>query len=219
MSPLIAVVHSTPASITPIAAAFEVEFPDARLWNLIDDRLGPDADAAGTLTPGLRDRMLNLIRHGISGGADAVVMACSMYGEVRDVAEKLFVTPVFSSDADMMDEIARMAPRRVAVLASLPTATADTSARLADRLQRSGVDTEVVGVYCEGAAAAAAAGCLTRLVDTLTAAADTGTFDLLCLAQYSLSPAAADLAAKTGVPVVSPTHLAARAVAARLARS
>lgn len=218
-TPLIAVVHSTTASISPVAAAFETELPGARLWNLIDDRLGPDADAAGTLTAALRDRMLNLIRHGIAGGADAVVMACSMYGEVREIAEKLVTTPVFSSDADMMDEIVRAAPRRVAVLASLHTATADTSTRLRDVLQRAGLDSEVVGVYCDGAAAAAAADDLAGLTGALATGADTGRFDLLCLAQYSLSPAAADLATKTGVPVVSPPQLAARAVAARLSAS
>jgi hypothetical protein len=212
--PLIAVVHSAPASISPLATAFAAEFPGARLWNLVDDRLGSDADALGALSPQLRDRMLNLIRHGITGGADAVVMACSMYGEVRTLAEKLFTTPVFSSDSDMLDEIVRLAPRRVAVLASLCTATADTATRLAAALGAG--PTEVVPVYCDGAARAAASGDLAGLVSALAAGADTDDFDLLCLAQYSLSPAADELTAKTGVPVVSPPRLAARAVAARL---
>lgn len=211
-SPLIAVVHSAPASIGPITAAFATELPDAKLWNLVDDRLGPDADALGELSPQLRDRMLNLIRHAVTGGASAVVMACSMYGEVRAIAEKVFATPVFSSDSDMLDEIVRQAPRRVAVLASLRTATSDTTARVAAVLP----DADVVPVYCEGAAQAAASGDLTGLVGALAAGAGTGQFDLLCLAQYSLSPAADELATKTGVPVVSPTRLAARAVAARL---
>ncbi len=109
--------------------------PTRELWNLIDDRLGSDADAlGGELNPQLRERMLNLVRHGVTGGADAVVIACSMYGDVQALGEKVFSTPVFASDADMMADILAAAPRRVAVLASLQGAAANTTARLAHAL-------------------------------------------------------------------------------------
>jgi hypothetical protein len=215
---LIAVVHSTPASIAPTRAAFAAELPDGRVWNLLDDRLGPDAEALSVVTPRLRDQMLDLIRHGITGGADAVLIACSMYGDTVDVAEKLFTVPVFSSDADMMSEIARIAPRRVAVLASLHTAASDTTARLTAYLATHDDDIEVVPVYCDGAGAAAAAHDIPAVVEALTSALDAtpGRFDMLCIAQYSLSPVHDDVAAKTGIPVVSPPRFAARAVAQKL---
>jgi hypothetical protein len=212
---LIAAVHATPASIPPLRAALTDELPAAQLWNLIDDGLGPDADAlGGELSPQLRDRMLNLVRHGITGGADAVVIACSMYGDVRVLAEKVFTTPVFASDADMMADVVHAAPKRVAVLASLQGAAADTTARLADALGTA----EVVPVFCAGAAEAAARGDIPALVEALTAGLDsaTGPIDMVCIAQYSLSPAADELAAKTGLPVASPTRSAARAIARRL---
>jgi hypothetical protein len=213
--PLIAAVHATSASILPLRAALADELPAAQLWNLIDDRLGPDADAlGGELSPQLRDRMLTLVRHGISGGADAVVIACSMYGEVRALAETLFTTPVFASDADMMAGVVRAAPKRVAVLASLQGAAADTTARLADALETA----EVVPVFCAGAVEAAARADMPALVEALAAGLEsaTGPFDTVCIAQYSLSPAADDLAVKTGLPVASPTRSAARAIARRL---
>jgi hypothetical protein len=214
--PLIAAVHATPASISPLRAALADELPAAQLWNLVDDRLGPDADAlGGELSPQLRDRMLSLVRHGITGGADAVVIACSMYGDVRALAEKLFTTPVFASDADMMADVVRAAPKRVAVLASLQGAAADTTARLADAL---GAAAEVVPVFCAGAAEAAAHADMPALVEALASGLDSaaGPFDTVCIAQYSLSPAADDLAAKTGLPVTSPTRSAARAITRRL---
>jgi Asp/Glu/hydantoin racemase len=217
--PLIAAVHATPASISPLRAALADELPAAQLWNLIDDLLGPDADAlGGDLSPQLRDRMLNLVRHGIIGGADAVVIACSMYGDVRELAEKLFTTPVFASDADMMADIVRATPRRVAVLASLKGAAADTTARLTAELAAGHHAAEVVPVFCAGAAEASASADIPALVDNLAAGLDsaTGPFDTVCIAQYSLSPAADELAAKTGLPVTSPTRSAARAIARRL---
>lgn len=215
---LIAVVHTTPASMPPTAAALSAALPGARVWNLLDDRLGADADAAGEMTPRLRDRMLTLVRHGVTGGADAVLIVCSMYGDTQPIAEQLWDVPVFSSDADMMAEIAAATPRRVAVLASLRAAAADTTDRLTATLAGSAVD--VVPVFCPGAAEAASAGDAMRLVDTLTAGLDAtggGGFDMLCIAQYSVSPVADELAAKTGVRVVSPPRYAARAIARRLA--
>jgi hypothetical protein len=216
--PLIAAVHATPASIPPLRAVLADELPAAQLWNLIDDRLGPDADVlGGELSPELRDRMLNLVRHGISGGADAVLIACSMYGDVRDVAERLFTTPVFASDADMIADIVSAAPRRVAVLASLQGAAADTTARLTAKLTAGDQPAEVVPVFCPEAAEAATAD-MPALVEALAVGLDavTGPLDLVCIAQYSLSPAAGDLASKTGLAVASPTRSAARAIVRRL---
>ncbi|MEN0138675.1 MAG: hypothetical protein AAGC80_26205 [Rhodococcus sp. (in: high G+C Gram-positive bacteria)] len=211
--PVIAIVHSTTASIAPTAEAFAREFPRARLWNLLDDRLGTDADELGAVAPHLRRRMLGLVRHGIDGGADAVVIACSMYGGTVAVAEQLWTTPVFASDLDMMDELARLRPARVAVLASLESAAADSGERLRTRLGAQGACSEVVPVFCEGAAAAENHDVL---VKALAAGIEGETFDVLAVAQYSLSPAADGLAEVTGLPVVSPPHLAARAVRERL---
>lgn len=217
--PLIAVVHSTTASISPTAAAFAAELPEARLWNLLDDSLGSLAEAEGGVTPQLRNRMLDLVRHGIDGGADAVLMVCSMYGDTVGVAEQLFVAPVTSSDADMMDEIARRAPRRVAVLASLHASAADSTARLREHLSGGGDGIDVVPVFCEGAAAAASAHDHAGLVKALKSgvASAGGDFDLLCIAQYSLSPVHDELAAATGIAVVSPPRYAARSVASKIA--
>jgi hypothetical protein len=214
--PLIAVVHTTTASIKPTADALALELPGARVWNLLDDRLGPDADELGAMSPRLRDRMLNLVRHGVNGGADAALMVCSMYGDAQPVAEKLFSVPVVSSDSDMMAEIARVAPRRVAVLASLRAAVSDTATRLTATL--AGTDVEVVPAFCPGAAEAAAAGDASGIVEALLSglAAAGGPFDMACIAQYSLSPAAEQIAARTGLTVVSPPRYAARAIARSL---
>jgi hypothetical protein len=219
---MIAAVHATPASIAPLTAALANELPGAQMWNIVDDRLGPDADAVGgQLTPELRERMLNLVRYGVNGGADAVVIACSMYGEVGKATEKLFATPVFTSDADMMADIVRTAPRRVAVVASLQGAAADTSARLTAALAAGQNSTEVVPVFCDGAAAAAARADIPAVVGALAAGLEgvDGSFDMVCIAQYSLSPAADELAAKIAVSVVAPTRAAARAIARSLGTS
>jgi hypothetical protein len=219
--PLIAVIHSTTASMPPTTAAFAAEYPAARVWNLLDDRLACDADAAGHVTTPLRNRMVNLIGHGVDGGAAAVLMACSMYGSAQAFAANLWSTPVFTSDGDMMDALAAVRPQRVAVLASLKASAVDSHARLAAHLNGSGVSCEVVGVFCEDAAGAASVGDHGGLVKALADGMRSleGPFDALCIAQYSLSPAHDELADLTGISVFSPPRAAAAAIRSRLGAS
>lgn len=80
--PTVALIHATTAAIAPAAAAFADRFPEARLWNLLDDLLMTEADAAGGLTAPLRRRMRCLIAHAEDGGAAAILLTCSLYGPV-----------------------------------------------------------------------------------------------------------------------------------------
>ena len=231
--PTVALVHATPAAMAPAVAAFGERFPSAALWHLLDDRLVSDAERAGGLVPPLRRRMLSLIGHAVAGGADGVLLTCSMYGPVARLATQLWDRPVAGSDEAMYERVATERPARVAVLGSLETAVADSADRLRQVLagaaatasrpgpegrSRDGRATEVVGVLCPGAAAAAAAGDGAALLASLRSAAEplAGTVDLFLLGQYSLTPAHAGLQAALEVPVWSPPHVAADVLARRL---
>ncbi len=76
----------------------------------------------------------------------------------------------------------------------------------------------MVPVFCACAAGAATHDDSSALVEAMIAGLEgaDGPFDAVCIAQYSLSPAADDLSAKTELPVLSPTRSAARAIARRL---
>ena len=221
--PTVAMVHATPAAIAPAVAAFGECFPEAGLWHLLDDRLVSDAEAAGGLLPPLRRRMLTLIGHAISGGADGVLLTCSMYGPVARLATQLWERPVTGSDEAMFARVAAERPARVAVLGSLEAAVADSSARLREVLaegaaDRAGSPTEIVGVLCPGAAAAARAGDRDALLASLRSAAEplAGQVDLFLLGQYSLTGVQAELEAALGAPVWSPPHVAAELLRRRL---
>lgn len=47
--PLVAIVHATTAAIATVRDSFAREMPQARLWNLLDDRLAVDADELGAV--------------------------------------------------------------------------------------------------------------------------------------------------------------------------
>ena len=221
--PTVAMVHATPAAIAPAVAAFDERFPEAGLWHLLDDRLVTDAEEAGGLVAPLRRRMLSLIEHAVSGGADGVLLTCSMYGPVARLAGQLWDRPVAGSDEAMYERVIAERPARVAVLGSLATAVGDSTARLREALAASrqpggGPCTEVVGVLCPGAAAAAREGDDAALLASLRSAAEplTGQVDLVLLGQYSLTGVRSRLEAALGVPVWSPPHLAAELLRRRV---
>ncbi|MER7559561.1 aspartate/glutamate racemase family protein [Nocardioides sp. NPDC126508] len=216
--PTVALIHASQASMAPAVVAFDDEFPEAELWHLLDSRLVTDADAAGGLTEELTARMSTLIQYAVDGGADAVQLTCSMFGPVaHDLAARLPVT-VLASDQAMFDHVASLRPERVAVLASLGPAAADSAQRLGDWLTAAGVASEIGSVVVTGAAAAASAGDLDELTRLMAASAVSAAeaADVIVLAQYSLAPALAGIAAAVDVPVLSAPHLAAGSLAARL---
>jgi Asp/Glu/hydantoin racemase len=209
--PVIAVIHANGATMTPVRAAFDELYPRARLWHLLDDRLVTDAEAAGGLTDPLQQRMSTLIRYAVDNGADAVQLACSMYGPVT--ATVTHPVPVLASDQAMFAEVARLRPARVAVLASLKPAARDSVQRLEADLAAQGQHPVVEATVVEAAKHASARGDLAELGRVLArAATDLDDADVIVLAQYSLAPVAAQIAAAVDVPVLSGPHLAATAL-------
>jgi aspartate/glutamate racemase len=209
--PTVALIHASTASLNPAKSAFASQFPDAELWNLLDDRLVADADRAGGLTPALHDRMTTLIRYALDGGAAAVQLSCTMYGPVAVDAARRTDVPVLASDQAMFEHVREAGVGRVGVLGSLESAAADSAGRLRDELAKSSGDTSVVGRVAEGAAKAASAGDLRLLADLMVAAAEQLALevDLIVIAQYSLAPTLDAIAARVSIPVLSPPHLAA----------
>lgn len=213
--PVIAVINATPATMSPVTMAFAERFAAADVWHLLDDRLVSDAEQAGGLTDALHRRMATLIDYAVKGGADAVQLACSMYAPVAGALSH--PVPVMASDQAMFDEVARLRPDHVTVLASLAPAAKDSSERLAAALAHAGLDPRIDAVAVEGAKAASANGDLEQLGRVLAAAVaglDDG--EVVVLAQYSLAPVASELMDATGATVVSGPHLAAAELAAVL---
>lgn len=205
-------IHAVPAAHRIAEQAFVQEFPQATVWNVLDDRLLDDARAAGGLTDALRRRMLRLIGHVLDGGAQALLLTCSSYGEVVDTARTLWTVPVLKSDEAMFKAALAGPYRRIAVVASAPPAVPAAVAQLealvpAVRPER---PVDVVTALSEEAAAAEDAGAVARhLADALHAAGGTDV-DAVLLAQYSLTPARDALAALVGVPVLDGAGAAAR---------
>jgi hypothetical protein len=211
-------IHSTTAAMEPATDAFAERFPEARLWHLLDDRLIVEAEAAGGVVPRLRRRMLGLIGHAVTNGANGVLMTCSQYGPVADDAKTRWTAPVIGSDQAMLEHVAALRPVHVVVLASLESSAIDSAERLRVMLSGADAPTQVSGVFCPGAAAAVNRGDRAGLLPALVAGAAPyrDDADLFVIAQYSLTSVATELEAALATTVLSPTHLAAEGLRMRL---
>jgi Asp/Glu/hydantoin racemase len=210
-APLVAVINATSASVAPAEAALAEAFPEAQVWNLLDDRLISDAEAAGGLTPALSHRMLSLIDYASTGGADAVLLSCSMYGPVLDQARRAQELPMLSSDEALFEEVASRSFDSVLLLGPLASAVEDSVARLRQMLRASASETRLIGRVAAGAIEATAYSDIDELVRALQAAASSyvDDVDAVVLANFSLAPARAVLEAALHIPVLSAPDLAA----------
>jgi hypothetical protein len=216
--PTVALIHATPDAIAPAAAGFAPAFPEAQLWNILDDRLVSDAVRTGVVAA-LRSRMLRLIDHVVRSGADAVVMTCSMYGGVRPLAEDLHCLPVLAADDALFEAVLSAAPTRGLLVGSLPSAVSDSLARFHGFAWERGSSLRLHGHVVSTAGAGDADTLATNIASSLrerASVAGAGTPDLIVLAQYSLAPAATAISAMLGVPVLSGPELAARMLRRRL---
>lgn len=201
--PRIALISAVTAAIGPATAALAELYPDAEVWNILDDRLLGDADERGGLDDALRARMTRLIDHALAEGADGVLLTCSLYGPV--VSELGRDAPVLAPDEAAFAEIADAGYGRVLVVASFDGAMQDSVDRLRQALSQAGARTAVTGVAVPAAMAATKAqdpdALVTALVDACRPlAADV---DAILLAQYSLAPAGPALSAAVDRPVLS----------------
>lgn len=210
--PLIAMIHAVPRGARIAQEAFAREFPQATVWNVLDDRLLDDARAAGGLTNALRRRMLRLIGHVMDGGAQGLLLTCSSYGEVVDTARALWNVPVLKSDEAMFKAALAGPYRRVGVVASTPPAVPAAVVQLEALISEVRRDrpVDIVTALSEAAAATDDAESAARHLADALHAADGTDVDAVLLAQYSLTPTRDALAALLGVPVLDGASAAAR---------
>lgn len=201
--PRIALISAVTAAIAPARSALGELYPEAEVWNILDDRLLSDADDRGGLDDALRARMVRLIDHALAEGADGVLLTCSLYGPVAADVQR--DAPVLAPDEAAFREIATAGYGSVLVVASFEGARDDSVERLEVTLREEGSATAVTGIAVPAAMAATKAQDSHALLAALSeACAPHATqVDAVFLAQYSLAPAARDLAMVLGIPVLS----------------
>jgi hypothetical protein len=206
----IALIHALSHSVPAIVAAFNREWPEATLANLLDDSLSADLARDGALTPAMTERFLTLARYAKRCGADGILFTCSAFGPcieacVRDLAP----LPVLKPNEAMIEEAVALAgpSARIGLLATFAPMLASMPAEFA------AVAPHVTVVPCLARDALPA---LDRgdpnahdraAADAATALRDC---DVVALGQFSLARAVPLVAAATGRTVLTTPDSAVR---------
>ena len=193
----ITLVHALKHSIVPIEASFARLWPQARLMNLLDDSLSADLARDGKLTDAMTERFLSIGRYAASTGANGILFTCSAFGPcIEAVAGERAPMPVLKPNEAMIEQAAK-AGRKVGLLSSFPPTLASMPREFPSSV-------ELVPKLAEGALAALDRGDRAEHDRIVTEAAkDLRDCDVIALAQYSMAPAAEQVAAATGKPVLT----------------
>jgi Asp/Glu/hydantoin racemase len=193
----IALIHALKHSIVPIEESFSRLWPEPTLMNLLDDSLSADLARDGQLTAGMTDRFLSLGRYARLTGADAILFTCSAFGPcIEAVAREHAPMPVLKPNEAMIEQAAARGDR-IGLLSTFAP-TLDSMPREFPR------GLQIVPKLVEGALAALDRGERAQH-DRLVAEAsrELRDCDLIALAQYSMAPAAAQVAEASGRPVLT----------------
>ncbi len=201
--PRIALIHALPESPEPANKAFAELWPDAARFNLMDDSLAPDVAAAGSVTPAIVQRFLDLSHYAAGTGAEAILFTCSAFGTAIDACKKALSIPVLKPNEAALEEALAAGPR-IALLATfgptIPSMTAELESMAKDR----GIVPTIITRVVEGALDALKAGRgdeHDRLI--AEAAAQLPPVDALVLAQFSMARAARAIAPVEGRKVIT----------------
>ncbi len=205
----VVMIHALAESIPPVRLAFQDEFPEAEVINLLDE--GLLIDFPGSITPNLRRRMSDLICYSQDNSADAIGLACSVYAPVVDSARDLIDVPLVSSYGPVMQEAASAGPR-VGVIATNDATMSDSEYYLELAAREVGVEvvvtqrlaTDLIQVLRESRHSAFEK----RLEEEVLALAPD--VDVVLLSQFSFATALEHLRKVSPVPVLSAPHSSAR---------
>ncbi|MFN3460728.1 MAG: aspartate/glutamate racemase family protein [Oceanibaculum sp.] len=200
-TPRIMLIHALRESQVPAWRAFEAGWPQARIFNLLDDSLSADVAVAGRLTDDMIERFLTLGRYAAGTGADAIQFTCSAFGPAIEAVKRDLSIPVFSP-SEAAFEAALDKGSRIGLMVTFPVSLKLLGDELTAIAAQKGRPLELHGILVDGAIAALQSGNVAehdRLA--LEAAKSLPPLDALVLGQFSLAHMAGPISQAAGLPV------------------
>ena len=205
----VTMIHAIAESIPPVRLAFDEEFPEAEVINVLDESLLVDFD--DQLTPDLRRRITNIIGYCQDNKADAIGLACSVYAPVVESAKDLVHVPLVSSYGPVMANAVTAGPR-IGLIASVASTMRDSKYYLHLAADEAGVEIEPQLCLAEDLItvmrAEGQSGLERRLEEEVLKIASK--VDVVLLTQFSFAAALAHLEKISPIPILSAPHSSAR---------
>lgn len=209
----IAVIHALQDSQRPTWAAFEAGWPEAQVFNLMDDSLPKDLVVDG-MDP-LVERFLNLGHYAAGAGpakhkTDAILFSCSAFGPALQAVQKALPIPVLRPNEAAFEE-ALESGNRIGLMTTFGPAMPPLRVELEEMAAARGLKPEIFTEVAEGALPALQAG-NGEEHDRIAgeAAMRLPPVDVLVLGQFSLARAAPAIRKRLGVNVITTPDSAVR---------
>ncbi|UTF55744.1 aspartate/glutamate racemase family protein [Natronosalvus rutilus] len=187
---------------------------DAEWYHVVDESVLDDMLDAGELTPNVTERICTQLALAQRGGADIVLDTCSSTSPAVDVSRKLVDVPIVKIDDPMTERAVEIGDRIVVVATA--ASTLGPSKDLVERKgEEAGRDVTVETVLVDEAFEARRAGDLEMHDELVSEAVEdfADDFDVVVLAQASMSHLESSLFERTSVPVLSSPDLAMEHIA------
>lgn len=203
MSLRIACLHTVESNVAVFAAA--ARGLDVSLSHSVRSDLLSRSEAAGGLTPEIRDEAAALLR-GLAAGADAVLLTCSTVGPAAEQAAEGAGVPILRVDGALAKQAvaaAKSGSKRVIALCAVQTTVEPT--RVLFEREAAGTGVTIDMRIADGAWAAFKSGDTPgyhRLVAEAADALYASGADVIALAQASMAGGAA--LCRRGTPLTSP---------------
>jgi Asp/Glu/hydantoin racemase len=205
-APRIALVHATALAVDPIADAFRRHWPAAMRMNILDDSLSVDRAAAGTLTPAMVQRFIDLAQYAKRAGCEAILFTCSAFGPAIEQAGKAVGLPTLKPNEAMFEEALAACPPggTLGLVATFEASIPSMSAELVQMAQARGQKLTLRTALAQGAMQDLADGQADQHHRKVAEAArELGGCNAIMLAQFSMAAAQPAAQAQVSVPVFS----------------
>lgn len=210
MTARIVLLHATPVAMAPIHTAFEEVWPEAETINLLDDGLSVDRAREPELSSAMIDRFVRFGHYAYDMQAQGILITCSAFGPAIDRLAKEVPVPVLKPNEAMFHEAVAQG-KNIGMLATfgpaVETMTDEFNEYVAQNHSSARLTTilvdDAIGLLKKGDAESH-----NRLV--AARAKELAYCDVIMLAHFSTSRAAASVRQQVDIPVLTAPHAAVK---------
>ncbi len=213
--PRIALIHALEESVAPARAAFEVHWPEARIFDLLDTSLAVDLAEGGRLDEAMMGRFRTLADYaagtvGAGGRTAGILFTCSAFAPAIDAVKPRLPIPVLRPNESAF-EAAMAVGSRIGIVVSFGPSADSLRTELLAMAAAAGRRIEVTVAIADGALAALKSGDGhdDRVAET---AGQLAGCDVVVLGQFSMARAQARLQPLLSVPVLTTPAAAVEAL-------
>lgn len=190
---------------------------DIEHFHVVDESTLDDLLEQDELTPSIRSRICTQMDLAQRGGADIVLDTCSSTSPAVDTARDLVDVPIVKID-DPMTERAVELGDRIAVVATASSTLGPSTELVQRKADQRGADVTVEPSHVEGALDARTSGDVDRHDELVSEQVRdlAGEYDVIVLAQASMSHLRPKLGDDLSVPILSSPHMAMKRLVERV---